>query len=218
MCPYQLSLDLTATADVVIGDYNYAFDPERSIIFAKEPGDWAVVVDEAHQLTERGRAYGSPSISASKALAAATFLTEIEPHRFGPFIQLAKDITDAILDAARDVEVPLRDGLALVDPSRQLWSELSERIDDVALDYARVRAAVPTVSPGELDPWLELARGYPSVLQSAGDHGGRNRCPLRIYRPEPNVFNCCASIPAVCFGSAQPRLVDGLDAVQRCIR
>ena len=169
---YQLSLDLTATADVVIGDYDHAFDPERSIIFAKEPGDWAVVVDEAHQLTERGRAYGSPSISASKALAAATFLTEIEPHRFGPFIQLAKDITDAILDAARDVEVPLRDGLALVDPSRQLWSELSERIDDVALDYARVRAAVPTVSPGELDPWLELARAtlrFCRVLETMED-------------------------------------------------
>lgn len=158
VCPYQLALDLTTTADVVIGDYNYAFDPERSVLFAKEPRDWAVVVDEAHQLTERGRAYGSPSISAAKALTAATYLTEIEPHRYAPFIQLAKDITDAILDAAHDVAVPLRDGLALVDPSRQLWSELSDRIDEVALDYARVRAAVPTVAPGEIDPWLDLAR------------------------------------------------------------
>ena len=158
VCPYQLALDLTATADVVIGDYNYAFDPERSVLFAKEPRDWAVIVDEAHQLTERGRAYGSPSISATKALNAATFLAEIEPHRFGPFIQLAKDITDAILDAANDIEVPLRDGLALVDPSRQLWSEIADRIDEVALDYARVRAAVPTVAPGETDPWLDLAR------------------------------------------------------------
>ena len=43
VCPYQLGLDLTEAADLVVGDYNYAFDPERSVVFAQDPGEWVVV-------------------------------------------------------------------------------------------------------------------------------------------------------------------------------
>ena len=57
VCPFELSLDAAAWSDVVICDYNYVFDPLvqlkrlRSRLFNRV----ALLVDEAHRLTERVR-------------------------------------------------------------------------------------------------------------------------------------------------------------------
>ena len=41
---------------------------------------------------------------------------------------------------------------------RGAWRDLSDRFDELAIDYVRIRAQVSTLEPGELDPWLVLAR------------------------------------------------------------
>lgn len=58
VCPYELSLDLSYWMDVIICDYNYVFDPTVSLrrFFGENvPGDYLFLVDEAHNLVERGR-------------------------------------------------------------------------------------------------------------------------------------------------------------------
>lgn len=57
VCPFELSLDLSVWADVVICDYNYVFDPSVSLkrFFGGEKREFAVLVDEAHNLVERAR-------------------------------------------------------------------------------------------------------------------------------------------------------------------
>lgn len=55
VCPHELSLDAAVWADVLVGDYNYVFDPMvRLQRFAEDPGI-ALLVDEAHQLSTRAR-------------------------------------------------------------------------------------------------------------------------------------------------------------------
>jgi DNA excision repair protein ERCC-2 len=64
-CPFEAALDLTAEVDVVIGDYNYVFDPGAALkrmFVERDPDDVVLVIDEAHNLYERGRAYYSPSL------------------------------------------------------------------------------------------------------------------------------------------------------------
>ncbi len=58
VCPYYLSQDLTRWVDVVIGDYNYYFDQTALLHGLTQLNDWrvGVLVDEAHNLVERGRA------------------------------------------------------------------------------------------------------------------------------------------------------------------
>ncbi|MDE0190190.1 MAG: ATP-dependent DNA helicase [Gammaproteobacteria bacterium] len=57
VCPFELSLDVAAWADVVVCDYNYVFDPIvrltrlENALFAKV----GLIVDEAHQLGDRVR-------------------------------------------------------------------------------------------------------------------------------------------------------------------
>ncbi|HBN56494.1 MAG TPA: helicase, partial [Lachnospiraceae bacterium] len=59
VCPFELNLDLSLWTDVVICDYNYVFDPNVCLkrFFAEgAKGDYLLLVDEAHNLVERGRA------------------------------------------------------------------------------------------------------------------------------------------------------------------
>jgi DNA excision repair protein ERCC-2 len=171
VCPYQLALDLSETADLVVGDTNYAFDPERSILFAQEPEEWVVVSDEAHQLVDRGRGYGSPSLKVSLCLEAVGALEAIDPQSFRPFVRWARDVADAILEAGHTVDGPLRRGLGVVDLSHLAWRELSDRVEDLSMDYLRFRSQLGSGVPGDVDPWLELARQtlrFWRVLESSG--------------------------------------------------
>jgi DNA excision repair protein ERCC-2 len=57
VCPFELELDLSTWADLIVCDYNYAFDPTAYLrrFFGDEPGDYAFLVDEAHNLVDRAR-------------------------------------------------------------------------------------------------------------------------------------------------------------------
>ncbi len=57
VCPFEFSLDLSRWADVIIADYNYAFDPKAYLrhFFLEPTGDYVFLVDEAHNLVDRSR-------------------------------------------------------------------------------------------------------------------------------------------------------------------
>ncbi|MCX2861735.1 ATP-dependent DNA helicase [Paucibacter sp. PLA-PC-4] len=57
VCPYYLSQELARWADVVVGDYNYYFDLSALLHGLAQANQWRVglLVDEAHNLVERGR-------------------------------------------------------------------------------------------------------------------------------------------------------------------
>jgi DNA excision repair protein ERCC-2 len=57
VCPFEFALDLSLWADIIVCDYNYAFDPKAFLrrFFAEETGGYTFLVDEAHNLVERSR-------------------------------------------------------------------------------------------------------------------------------------------------------------------
>jgi len=57
VCPFEFALELSTWADLIVCDYNYAFDPSAYLrrFFGDEPGDYAFLVDEAHNLVDRAR-------------------------------------------------------------------------------------------------------------------------------------------------------------------
>lgn len=66
ICPHEFMIDTMHYCTVVIGDYNHAFNP-RVALLSKEPGNQrvAVLVDEAHNMIDRGREMFSASFSLS---------------------------------------------------------------------------------------------------------------------------------------------------------
>ena len=57
ICPYYLSQDLVRWSDVIVGDYNYYFDQSALLHGFTLINEWrvALLIDEAHNLIERGR-------------------------------------------------------------------------------------------------------------------------------------------------------------------
>src|SRR5450432_3930436 len=65
VCPFEVSLELIEEADVIVCDYNYIFDPYVGLKAYQQDtdyGDCVLIVDEAHNLVDRGRAYFSPEL------------------------------------------------------------------------------------------------------------------------------------------------------------
>lgn len=73
VCPFELCLDLAVWVDGVICDYNYVFDPNAHLsrFFGEGvSGDYIFLIDEAHNLVERGREMYSASLYRKELLEA----------------------------------------------------------------------------------------------------------------------------------------------------
>lgn len=71
VCPFEMCLGLSVWMDGVICDYNYAFDPNVHLkrFFGEESrGKYIFLIDEAHNLAERGREMYSASICKEEVL------------------------------------------------------------------------------------------------------------------------------------------------------
>ncbi len=65
VCPYELSFEAAAWADLVICDYNYVFDPHvnrKSMFLDSGAKKQVLLVDEAHNLLDRAREMYSASL------------------------------------------------------------------------------------------------------------------------------------------------------------
>ncbi len=77
VCPFELCLDVSTWSDVIVGDYNYVFDPTVYLkrFFAEgNKGEYLFLVDEAHNLVERGRQMYSERIVKEDVLAVKRLL------------------------------------------------------------------------------------------------------------------------------------------------
>lgn len=78
LCPFELSLDLTLWSDVIICDYNYVFDPKVYLkrFFDGKKTDYTFLIDEAHNLVDRGREMYSATLNKDKVLSVKRILSK----------------------------------------------------------------------------------------------------------------------------------------------
>lgn len=71
VCPAEFALDISSFSDVVICDYNYAFDPLSKLqrFFVEVNERYVFLVDEAHNLPHRGRDMYSAELERAHMLA-----------------------------------------------------------------------------------------------------------------------------------------------------
>ncbi len=81
VCPYEMSLDVALFADAVICDYNYAFDPAvyfRRFFEGDTKHNYVFLIDEAHNLVERGREMYSATLTKEDFLSCKRLLKHRE--------------------------------------------------------------------------------------------------------------------------------------------
>ena len=115
VCPYELSLDLSEYCDVIICDYNYAFDPlvylRRYFADDGRRENYAFLIDEAHNLADRARAMYSAETSLARICSVRGAITENEAEldcAFGEveraFLSLKRLCSDNIVKDAQGFE------------------------------------------------------------------------------------------------------------------
>ncbi len=116
ICPFEFQLDLSLFSDIVIGDYNYFFDPivhlERYFDPSVDQSKFLVLIDEAHNLVERGRMMYSASLS-TRALG---FAKKALKGKEGYATSLRKAITK-VEKAFKEYEIEGREELLEEAPS-----------------------------------------------------------------------------------------------------
>lgn len=103
VCPFEMSLDVSNWADAVICDYNYAFDPQAHLkrFFSESgKGEYLFLIDEAHNLVERGREMYSVSLYKEDLLEVRKLVKAEDP-------KLAKGLSECnqqFLELKRECE------------------------------------------------------------------------------------------------------------------
>ncbi len=82
VCPFELSLDLSLWVDAIIGDYNYVFHPRSRLkrFFGEGvKGDYLFLIDETHNLVDRGREMYSATLVKEDFLALKKIVRKASP-------------------------------------------------------------------------------------------------------------------------------------------
>ena len=97
ICPFEFQLDLSMYVDIVVGDYNYVFDPTASLIRYFEDGfkkPYLLLVDEAHNLPSRTREMYSAELSIFDFLKLKKEMPNINSRKI-------KSLTNKLIEIGR---------------------------------------------------------------------------------------------------------------------
>ena len=188
VCPFELSLDISTWVDAVICDYNYVFDPNAHLKrFFSEGGSGnnIFLIDEAHNLVERGREMYSAALYMEDFLELRKEVRILDgklARRLGDvnklFLELKREcedyrIIDSVSHIALNSESPDGNGAG---HGRAVDEELRERILNL---YFQVRSFVNIHD--------EMDENY--VIYSELEENGRFKVRLFCVNPAANLQN-----------------------------
>lgn len=103
VCPYEMSLDVSVWTDAVICDYNYVFDPNahlRRFFGEGSRGEYLFLIDEAHNLVERGREMYSASLCKEDFLK----VKKLAKNKSGRLVKRLEECNRQMLVLKRECE------------------------------------------------------------------------------------------------------------------
>lgn len=97
VCPFEMCLDLSVWVDGVICDYNYVFDPNvhlKRFFGENVSGDYIFLIDEAHNLVDRGREMYSASLAREDIMETRRFVKPYSQKLYRALGRAAKQLLE----------------------------------------------------------------------------------------------------------------------------
>lgn len=144
VCPFEMCLDLAVWVDGIICDYNYVFDPNvhlKRFFGESVSGDYIFLIDEAHNLVERGREMYSASICKEEVMEIRRLVKTVSPSLAKALERVNKQLLEMKkeCDTYRILENPGALALSLLTVQGELDKFLEEppdgRVADEILDF-----------------------------------------------------------------------------------
>lgn len=156
ICPFYLSLEMSRWVDIVVADVNYYFDGTPLLLGLTNQFEWNpyLLVDESHNLIERGRSMYSAELNraellAAKKVAPAALKKPLEKINKA-WLSLLKKLTQVTDDFVRIEILPEKLGQALVEftnsyseflqqnPEHSIQESIAQEFFFAALNYQRI--------------------------------------------------------------------------------
>lgn len=102
VCPFEMGLDAAVYADAIICDYNYVFDPNvylKRFFSTEKKSDAIILVDEAHNLVERGREMYSARLVKEDFLAVKRVVKAVRRQEKRPEVEYSLRIFEKSLES-----------------------------------------------------------------------------------------------------------------------
>ena len=202
VCPFEMALDVSTWVDGVICDYNYVFDPDARLrrFFAEGGvGGYLFLIDEAHNLVERGRQMYSAELCKEDFLAVKK-LVKGEAPRFAKRLEACNKIlltmkkeceNYKVLDNISHFGIQLMNVLSETD--RYLEECVDKEVRETVLDfYFQVRSF--------LNIYDGLDENY--VVYTEYQEDGRFVLKLFCVNPAANLQKCLDKGNSAVFFSA----------------
>ena len=202
VCPFEMALDVSTWVDGVICDYNYVFDPDARLrrFFAEGgAGGYLFLIDEAHNLVERGRQMYSAELCKEDFLSVKK-LVKGEAPRFAKRLEACNKILLAmkkecenykVLDNISHFGIQLMNVLSETD--RYLEECVDKEVRGNVLDfYFQVRSF--------LNIYDGLDENY--VVYTEYQENGRFVLKLFCVNPAANLQKCLDKGNSAVFFSA----------------
>jgi DNA excision repair protein ERCC-2 len=196
VCPYYLTQELVRWADVVVGDFNHYFDLNAMLHSLMQQQQWrvGVLVDEAHNLIERGRMMHTAELDE---LSLAGLRRHGPPALKKPMDRLHKAWRG--LNKAQQAVQGVPDPMQVLDDIPAPWLQALQQLCGAIGDHF---AEHPTEVDADLQAFYLDALHFSKLADSFGPHSLFDWAP----RPggKPSSVLCIRNVLPAPF--LQPRL------------
>ncbi|MEM9558332.1 MAG: helicase C-terminal domain-containing protein [Acidobacteriota bacterium] len=173
VCPFEVSLELSQHVQLVVCDYNYAFDPYVAFSEFSAEADLSntvLVIDEIHNLVDRGRRYYSPTLSSERCRRAGELVALGGAPIHAELGRLCFDLERLIYESVSDVQPAGGQrawALEQALPEDELW-RLRPRLDRAFVDYLEYRRETKTLTADDafVDLYFELLKFLNALVVS----------------------------------------------------
>ena len=171
VCPFELSLDASLWCDAVIGDYNYAFDPDSHLkrFFSDgAAGSTAnlFLVDEAHNLVDRARDMYSAVLIKEDVLEAKRLLKT----KSKKITASLESVNRALLDLKRQCDELLICTLSMTDALLGRLLRLQSVMDEFLQDPSFSEKKLSEEQFSQLLDFYFNIRSFVNVYELVDEH------------------------------------------------
>jgi len=195
VCPFEVSLELIEQADVIVCDYNYIFDPYVGLKAYQQDsdyGDCVLIVDEAHNLVDRGRSYYSPEISEASFDAITRHLRGRNCWIDGweELLEMLRDQMHALAESLEDDAKQ-----AICEPDRDLFIEQRAEWERIVIAYIgwKIENRIVEEDDPLIDFYFKLVK-FANLLSEESDELApiiektNDGLKLKIFCKDPSRF------------------------------
>ncbi len=197
VCPFEVSLELIEQADVIVCDYNYIFDPYvgfKAYQQDNDYGDCVLIVDEAHNLVDRGRSYFSPELHEKSLDAVRNYLTSRNCWVAG-WEELIDELRKQISDLGSQISDLSDPRSQLCEPDVDLFLNQRTEWERLVMDYIgwKIENQIVEEDDPVIDFYFKLVK-FTNLLSEDGEEFAHlvertaEGLKLKIFCKDPSRF------------------------------